>query len=305
MNSYSKALRAQLIHFASMPELKLDFGEEEVEFANRAELKKLILNILNVIRELIHSFQLGNAIKKGVPTVIAGRPYAGKSTLLNILLEEDRAIVSDIAGTTRDTIEEILNIHGIEFRLIDTAGIREAHDQIESIGVQKTMEKIQQSAVLIYMFDVAEMGATEVWEDLQKLTDSPAKLLVVANKMDLNPYLKAEEYISELLSPEQFIPVSALNQMYIEFLKEKLFATVVEGDLNLENPVVSNARHLGAFQQCAGSLVQALKNIEADITSDFVAMDVRQAIHYLGEITGEISTDDLLENIFRNFCIGK
>jgi tRNA modification GTPase len=299
-----KDLRDRLIHFASMLELELDFSEEDVEFANRNELKALIKQIVEVINALIQSFRLGNAIRTGVNTVIAGRPNAGKSTLLNAMLKEERAIVSEIAGTTRDTIEEILNIRGIEFRLIDTAGIREAQDQIEAIGVERTMEKIRKATLLIYVFDVTECTTDMVRQDLEALHAGP-DTLVVANKMDLDPYLKVETFASEAIRPNQIIPLSAANKMNIEFLKDKLFTSIAHGDIQLENPVVSNTRHLGALEKALETLQNAHSGLEQQTTSDFIAMDIRQTIHYLGEITGEITTDDLLENIFRNFCIGK
>ena len=300
-----KKLRTELINFASLIELELDFGEEDVEFANRDDLKKLIQKIQKLLQALIDSFQLGNVIKHGVNTVIAGRPNAGKSTLLNALLNEDRAIVSDIAGTTRDTIEEILNIQGIEFRLIDTAGIREAQDQIEEIGVQKTLEKIKQSALLIYVFDVVRTQAEELKADLEKLVGPNIHLLAVANKMDLNPYTEAKHYASEFLREDQFIPISAINKMNIEYLKERLHQAVVSQQITLESTVVSNIRHYDALQKSYESLADALNGMETGITSDFIAMDIRRSLQHLGEITGEISTDDLLGNIFSKFCIGK
>ncbi len=300
-----RKLRDELIHFASMIELELDFGEEDVEFANRDDLKQLVQKILQLIKTLLDSFKLGNAIKNGINTVIAGRPNAGKSTLLNALLNEERAIVSDIAGTTRDTIEEVLNINGVEFRLIDTAGIREAQDQIEAIGVEKTMEKIAQSSLLIYVFDVINTQPEEVQADLQKLTNEGVHLMAVANKMDLNPYTKAEHYTGEYLSEEQFIPVSAINKMNIEYLKERLYNAVLDNKVQLENTIVTNTRHYDALHSASESLRRVLTGMETNVTSDFIAMDIRQTLHYLGEITGEISTDDLLEKIFSSFCIGK
>ncbi len=298
-------LRERLIHFASMIELELDFAEEDVEFANRGELKGLIQEILKVIEELLQSFRLGNAIKKGVSTVIAGRPNAGKSTLLNRMLREERAIVSDIAGTTRDTIEEILNINGVEFRLVDTAGIREATDQIESLGVEKTMEKVTTSSLLLYVFDVVNTSSAEVKEDLAKLVTNDRPYLVVANKMDLNPYVKADDFTNDLLPPGIFIPVSAINDMNVEYLKKRLYEVVIGSSINQESVVVTNIRHVEALSKTKDNLHQALQGLDSGVSSDFVAMDIRQAIHYLGEITGEISSDDLLDNIFRNFCIGK
>ncbi|MEN0002673.1 MAG: tRNA uridine-5-carboxymethylaminomethyl(34) synthesis GTPase MnmE [Bacteroidota bacterium] len=298
-------LRQELIDFASLIELELDFGEEDVEFANREDLRALVRKIQSLLRGLINSFQLGNAIKNGVSTVLAGRPNAGKSTLLNALLNEERAIVSDIAGTTRDTIEEPLNIQGIPFRLIDTAGIREAQDQIEAIGVEKTLEKIAQSSVLVYVFDASRMPAKDVHADLERLVQPGIHLLAVANKMDLSPYTKYEDYAAPLLPPEQFIPVSAINQMNIEFLKEKLYHAVVSEQVKLESTVVSNIRHYEALQNAYQSLDDVLRSMDTGVTSDFVAMDIRQSLYHLGSITGEISTDDLLGNIFSNFCIGK
>jgi tRNA modification GTPase len=319
-------LRQELLDFASLIELELDFAEEDVEFANKAELKKLVNKIQGLLHTLIDSFQLGNAIKKGVNTVIAGRPNAGKSTLLNALLNEERAIVSDIAGTTRDTIEEVLNINGIEFRLIDTAGIREAQDQIEAIGVEKTLAKIQQSSLLVYVFDVIQCQPEDVRADLAKLAFEGVHVLLVANKMDLNPYTKFEHYFpgseqradskeqdSTLdilhstfnISQDNWVPVSAINKMNIAYLKEKLYEAVIDKKINVESTVVSNARHYEALQKAHESLGEVLQGMDAGISSDFIAMDIRRAISFLGEITGEISTDDLLGNIFGKFCIGK
>ncbi len=298
-------LRQELIDFASLIELELDFSEEDVEFANRDDLRKLIEKIQRLITALMQSFQLGNVLKNGVNTVIAGRPNAGKSTLLNALLNEERAIVSAIAGTTRDTIEEVFNIKGVQFRLIDTAGIREAQDQIEAIGVEKTMQKIQQSSLLIYVFDVIDTPPEEVAADLRKLVQEGIHLLVVANKMDLNPYTKYEHYASDLLSEEQFVPVSAINKMNIPFLQEKLFEAVITEKVKLDSTIVSNARHFEALSRANESLHDVLNGMASGITSDFIAMDIRKALHHLGEITGQISTDDLLGNIFSRFCIGK
>ncbi len=300
-----KDLRKRLIKFASLIELELDFGEEDVEFADRSQLNELVSNIQQVIRRLIDSFRLGNVIKNGVNTVIAGRPNAGKSTLLNVLLNEQRAIVSDIAGTTRDTIEELINIKGIQFRLIDTAGIREAQDQIEAIGVEKTMEKIETASLLLYVFDVIRTQPEEVKADLEKLSKNNIPFLAIANKMDLNPYTKAEHYTNELLKEENYLPVSALNDMNIEHLKDRLAELVNINQLEQGQSVVTNSRHLGALSQAAESLNTVVENLKNGISGDFIAMDIRQAIHHLGEIVGEVSTDDLLESIFRDFCIGK
>ncbi len=298
-------LRDQLIHFASMMELELDFGEEDVEFADRTELKQLVAETLGLINELIETFRLGNAIKKGVNTVIAGRPNAGKSTLLNRLLNEERAIVSDIAGTTRDTVEETLNIEGVEFRLIDTAGIREARDQIEAIGVERTLQKVREASLLLYVFDVSDLSAKELETDLEKLSRNDMQLLVVANKMDRNPYAKANEFVSDHLQEDQFIPVSAKNDMNINYLKERMYSDMVGKGLSENEVIVANLRHVEALQKTRESLLSVTESFELGVSSDLIALDIRQAIHHLGAITGQISTDDLLDHIFSNFCIGK
>jgi len=327
-------LREELIHFASLVELELDFGEEDVEFADRNDLKKLVNQIREHLRPLIQSFALGNALKMGVTTVIAGRPNAGKSTLLNALLNEERAIVSDIPGTTRDTIEEVLNIRGIQFRLIDTAGIREAQDTIEAIGVARTMEKIEQAAILVYVWDVAGgMTIREVHEDLERLSKSSrlgkSDLVVVCNKMDRNPlfdtawlldptlpgvhpYLLGEvgsqlsvPSTRDKLSGSSLIPVSAKNAMNIEYLKEKLFEAAAGEGVNTESTVVTNARHHDALRRADEALADVLTGLDSNITGDFIAQDIRRSLAYLGEITGEIGVEDLLGNIFGKFCIGK
>lgn len=296
-------LREQLIHFASMIELELDFAEEDVEFANRDQLQELINKITLVINSLIRSFELGNVIKKGINTVIAGRPNAGKSTLLNALLNEDRAIVSEIAGTTRDTIEEVLNINGINFRLIDTAGIREATDTIEVIGVEKTMQKIHQSALLVYLFDVVNLSATEIHEDITRLHKPGIPFLAVANKMDLS----YSDRLKELKLPAdiQFISISAKENQQIEELKQLIYDTAVGDQLSDNHTMVTNIRHVEALEKTRTALNHVAKGLQNPVTSDFLATDIKQALHYLGLITGQVTTDDLLENIFSKFCIGK
>jgi len=298
-------LRDELIKFASLIELELDFGEEDVEFANRKELKDRITHILTTIEKLIHSFKMGNVIKNGISTVIAGRPNAGKSTLLNALLNEDRAIVSEIAGTTRDTIEEKLTINGLQFRLIDTAGIREATDAIEEIGVKKTMEKIQSSSILVYVFDVISTPPNEVIEEIQALSRENQTIVAVANKMDLNPYTKPEWYVNANLPIENIVTTSAKNEMNIEYLKTKLAEVALNGNNLQDQSIVTNTRHYEALEGARESLRAALDGMNQGVTSDFVAIDIRRATHYLGLISGEISSDDLLDSIFRDFCIGK
>lgn len=293
-------LREQLVNFASLVELELDFSEEDVEFANREQLKQLIHNIVRIVGQLIQSFELGNVIKNGVNTVIAGRPNAGKSTLLNALLNEERAIVSHIPGTTRDTIEEVLNINGINFRLIDTAGIREATDTIEQIGVQRTMEKISQSALLIYVFDAAAITVEELNNDLESLQRPGVTMLVVANKADL---LSEEQLLS--LPRTQSAIISAKQKRHIDELKHKIYSSAVKHQLNGDETLVTNVRHLEALQKTESALIRLLEGIDTQVTSDFLSMDIKQALHYLGEITGTVTTDDLLDNIFSKFCIGK
>jgi tRNA modification GTPase len=298
-----QALRDQLVQFASLIELELDFAEEDVEFANRDQLKKLINEINRVIGNLIRSFELGNAIKQGVNTVIAGRPNAGKSTLLNALLNEERAIVSHIPGTTRDTIEEVLNIQGVNFRLIDTAGIREATDAIEQIGVQRTMEKISQSALLIYLFDAAQITIDELNQDLESLQKPGINMLVVANKSDLpEQSSKLSDFRASGLS--DFLSISAKEKLHIDELKNKIYTSAIKNQLTGDETLVTNVRHLEALQKTEEALIMVLNGMD-NVTSDFLSMDIKQALHYLGEITGAVTTDDLLENIFSKFCIGK
>jgi tRNA modification GTPase len=300
-SSQLQLLREQLVQFASLVELELDFSEEDVEFANRGQLKQLIVEILKVISRLIESFELGNAIKLGVNTVIAGRPNAGKSTLLNALLNEERAIVSHIPGTTRDTIEEVLNINGINFRLIDTAGIREATDTIEQIGVQRTMEKISQSALLVYVYDASEITIEQLNSDLENLQKPGITMLVVANKADL----LTEEQLLSLPHTQSAIIVSAKQKQHIDELKDKIYTSAIKYELGGTETLVTNVRHLEALQKTQEALSRLLMGIDTQVTSDFLAMDIKQALHYLGEITGAVTTDDLLDNIFSKFCIGK
>jgi tRNA modification GTPase len=296
-----QALREQLVNFASLIELELDFAEEDVEFANRDQLKNLIHEITKIVGRLIQSFELGNAIKNGVNTVIAGRPNAGKSTLLNALLNEERAIVSHIPGTTRDTIEEVLNIQGINFRLIDTAGIREATDAIEQIGVQRTMEKISQSALLVYVFDAAEITTEELNNDIESLQKPGISMLLVANKADL----LTDAQLTALPHGDKLTIISAKEKQHIDELKQRIYSSSIKDQLSGDETMVTNIRHLEALQKTEEALVRVLGGIDGSITSDFLSMDIKQALHYLGEITGVVTTDDLLENIFSKFCIGK
>jgi tRNA modification GTPase len=301
-SSEIQQLREKLIHFASMIELELDFGEEDVEFASRTELQELVERLLRVVEELILSFDLGNVIKNGVPTVIAGKPNAGKSTLLNALLNEEKAIVSDIAGTTRDFIEDEINLGGVIFRFIDTAGLRETTDTIEAIGVSRTQEKMKTASLILYLFDLGDTDLVEINRDVNKLENLGVPFLKIANKIDkANP-----ELVSELKSKyPDTIFISAGNKENLEGLKAKILELVNLDKFKTGNTIVTNVRHYDSLIKTRDSLLDILRGIDEQITNDFVAMDIRRSLHYLGEITGEITTDDLLANIFSKFCIGK
>lgn len=307
-------LREKLIHFASLVELELDFAEEDVEFADRTELLQLVTEVLAYVNRLISSFELGNVLKKGVPVAIVGAPNTGKSTLLNQLLGEERAIVSNIAGTTRDVIEETLNIDGILFRLIDTAGIREnAAEEIEALGISRSLEKIKQAKVVLMLSDFSEanseseghssMTAEETGNWADELSEQyPDKhFLVLGNKSDL----RSGDVNSAWNHKTKLLPISAKSGIGMGELKSWLSSQVL-GNFNTQSDIiVSNARHLDALQKTKESLEKALYGLETQVTGDFVAMDIRQAMFWLGSITGQISEDDLLANIFSKFCIGK
>lgn len=295
-----KQLREDLVHFASLIELELDFAEEDIEFANRDQLKNLIQQIYNVINKLISSFEQGNVLKNGVPVVIAGKPNVGKSTLLNALLNEERAIVSEIAGTTRDTIEDEININGVIFRFIDTAGIRETQDVIEAKGVERTFEKMKQARLIVYLFDPIQDNIDSVHEQIAEVKELNIPFVTIINKADLITDAERNEY--RVLNP---LYISAKEQIGIEELKEELLRQVNLSNINTDDVMVTNIRHVEALQNTQSSLERVLYGIDNPVTSDFLAMDIRQALHHLGEITGTVTTDDLLDNIFSKFCIGK
>lgn len=292
-----RELREKLIHFASMIELELDFAEEDVEFADRSELLNLLEEVVAYIARLSRSFELGNAIKSGVPVAIVGAPNTGKSTLLNALLGEDRAIVSDIAGTTRDVIEETLTIDGLLFRLIDTAGIREGAETIEAIGIERSKQKIEQASIVLCLSDASNpISVNEVQNWVNDLSRSYPKkqVLHISNKVDLSE-----------APPSDSIAISAKQEQNLDLLKEKMVESVL-GDFNFsDETIVSNARHYEALVKTHEQLQKAKDGLVSGVTGDFVAMDIRQAMFELGQITGDISTDDLLGNIFSKFCIGK
>ena len=301
-SSEIQELRNQLIHFASMIELELDFSEEDVEFVSREGLRQLVERILRLVEELILSFDLGNVIKNGVPTVIAGKPNAGKSTLLNALLNEEKAIVSDIAGTTRDFIEDELSLGGVIFRFIDTAGLRETTDTIEAIGVSRTQEKMRTASLILYLFDLSDTDLVEVHRDLNKLDNLGVPYLKVGNKLDR---AKAN-LVNELQGkyPDMLF-ISAGNKENLELLKARILELVNLDKFRTGNTVVTNVRHYDSLTKTRESLLEVLGGLDQLVTNDFLAMDIRRALHYLGEITGEVTTDDLLANIFSKFCIGK
>lgn len=293
-------LREELIHFASLVELELDFGEEDVEFADRNDLQKLIHQIQTYLHSLITSFDQGNVIKNGVPTVIAGKPNAGKSTLLNILLKEEKAIVSDIPGTTRDVIEDEIVLGGINFRFIDTAGLRDTTDIVEAMGVARTRERMKQASLIIYLFDLSQTDLAEIQREEQALQALGIPYLKVGNKLDkASPALLAE------LKQHNFTFISAAQHTHIEELKESILAHFRIGQVKTGDVLVTNLRHYQNLQQTNDALDRVLAGMDDGITGDFLAMDIRQALHYLGEITGVITSEDLLGNIFSKFCIGK
>lgn len=301
-------LREKLINFAALIELELDFSEEDVEFANREELRNLIENLRYRIKKLIDSFAAGNVFKNGVPVAIIGKPNAGKSTLLNTLLNEDRAIVSEIAGTTRDTIEEEINLNGIIFRFIDTAGIRNTSDIVEAIGIEKTFETISKAALVLYIFDVASDSVDFVKEDLkliqQKTLSNNIPIIIVGNKIDVATLDSVKEKFKLDIEP---IYISAKNHSNIELLKEQLLSFIDTGILKNNQTIVSNARHLDALNKSLEALDLVLNGLNSHITGDFLALDIRKALFHLGEITGAaIDVDkDILGTIFSKFCIGK
>jgi tRNA modification GTPase len=316
-SSALRELRERLISFSALIELELDFSQEDVEFADRTQLYHLIQEAEETTLALLASFRLGNVIRNGVSVAIVGRPNAGKSTLLNTLLNEDRAIVSEIAGTTRDTIEETLNIGGILFRLIDTAGIRQhSTDTIERIGVGRSLEKMEQADIVVYVFDVNEEveevaaivngfvgGGGAVGAGGAVGTGGATKrFLWVGNKADLTSPDAARRKFSGI--PEAIF-ISARERRDIEILRQRLVDQVLQGNTNFDGTIVTNARHFHALQQVAESLATIHRGLDELLTGDLLALDIRHCLHYLGEITGEITTDDRLDYIFSKFCIGK
>ncbi|MEO5995591.1 MAG: tRNA uridine-5-carboxymethylaminomethyl(34) synthesis GTPase MnmE [Chitinophagaceae bacterium] len=296
-------LREQLIRFSALIELELDFSQEDVEFADRTQLYQLVKEAELKVSGLLYSFKLGNVIKNGVQVAIVGKPNAGKSTLLNTLLNENRAIVSEIAGTTRDTIEEVINISGILFRLVDTAGIREhTSGSIESMGIEKSLEKIEQSDVVLYLFDVNDMPLEEMQAISLKLERDERKFLLVGNKYDLMDHVASK---NEFRNIPGILFISAKINQGVDTLKERLVDMVLQGKVQTEDIIITNARHYHALQEMNLSLQDIQKALDNNIPSDLVALDIRRCLHFLGEITGEITNEDQLDYIFSKFCIGK
>jgi tRNA modification GTPase len=305
-----RILRADLLHFASLIELELDFGEEDVEFADRTKLIELVSRVLSVTRDLTSSFSLGNAVKYGVPVVIAGNPNTGKSTLLNLLLREEKAIVSDIPGTTRDAIEDTVVINGVQYRFTDTAGLRDTVDLVENLGIKKTHEKIDSASVILLVADVND-GYAPLDGALASLRarigNQGKRLIVLANKTDIELPRKRDEIMSgvRLTDHEKLLFISAKTGEGVEDLKSALGEVLDQERLFSENVIITNIRHYEALSQVNNSLLRVREGLESGLQEDLIATDIRQAIHYLGEITGEITSDEILGNIFKNFCIGK
>ena len=302
-------LREQLLNFASLIELELDFAEEDVEFADRKQFQELIIKISSVLKRLIDSFAVGNVLKNGIPVAIVGEPNVGKSTLLNTLLNEEKAIVSHIAGTTRDAIEDEIILNGVAYRFIDTAGIRETKDEIESIGIKRTYENIEKSQLVLHLVDGSKFQTTnfrfnnfdsKIKELKEKYPNK--KILTIINKVDL---LSDKENLKLITHNSEFILLSAKNKMGIEALLKSLTNLANLDILSNNQTIVSNSRHFEALNNALKSLNEVQKGIDQNISSDLFAIDIRQALFHLGLITGEITTDDLLGNIFANFCIGK
>jgi tRNA modification GTPase len=298
-----KTLREELISFSALIELELDFSQEDVEFADRKKFYELIRSAQTTTAQLLKSFQLGNVIKNGVSVAIIGKPNAGKSTLLNTLLNENRAIVSEIAGTTRDTIEEVLNIKGILFRLIDTAGIREhSTDSIELVGIERSLEKMKSADVVLYIFDVNKITAAELKAITDTLQQNNNTLLLVGNKADI----VTSNDIKDKFSGSRHIHfISAKNKTGIDELKDAIFRSTVNELPSSESVIVTNARHQQALQEVERSLNEIELGLNNAIPGDLLALDIRRCLHYISEITGDISNEDVLDFIFSKFCIGK
>jgi tRNA modification GTPase len=300
-----KELRKEMVDFASLIELELDFSEEDVEFADRAKFYELLGKIRSEVEQLIESFKLGNVMKHGIPVAIVGKPNAGKSTLLNRILKEEKAIVSEIPGTTRDAIEDTIVIDGFAFRFIDTAGLRDASDKIENIGIEKTYEKINQSQVILYVCDLTLSTPDELQDQMkdfkEHIEDEQKQFIIIGNKTDeLN---ELPSHFNDYVDLETIF-ISAKRNENIHLISQSLVKAVKDLKIS-EQTIVTNARHVDVLYQVADSIQQVEDGLDSGIPTDLIAIDIREALHYLGEITGEVTTDELLGNIFGKFCIGK
>ncbi len=296
-----KRLREQLLKFSALIELELDFSQEDVEFADRTQLYNLVTEATEITNNLLQSFKLGNVIRNGVQVAIIGKPNAGKSTLLNSLLNENRAIVSDIAGTTRDTIEEIINIEGILFRLIDTAGLRTSSNEIETIGVEKSFEKMRTADIVIYLFDCAHETKEQVFSQQHELRSLNKNYMLIGNKLDV---MNTDDVIKKFDGIDVLF-ISAKEHTHINLLKKQLVDAVTSGTIETENIVITNARHFEALQKVNEALTDIKKGLDENLSGDLITPDIRRCLHYLGEITGQITNEDQLDYIFSKFCIGK
>jgi len=294
-------LREQLLKFSALIELELDFSQEDVEFADRTQLYELITSAEKTTGDLLQSFKLGNVIRNGVQVAIIGKPNAGKSTLLNTLLNENRAIVSETAGTTRDTIEEVINIEGILFRLIDTAGIRASSNEIESIGIEKSFEKMRIADIVLYIFDCAQETTEQLTHQQQQLISENKNYILTGNKLDL---MNADDIIKKFEGLDVLF-ISAKEHTHVNLLKKELVDKVISGQLEHENIIITNARHFEALQKVNDALIDIRQGMDDKIPGDLIALDIRRCLHYLGEITGQITNEDQLDYIFSKFCIGK
>jgi len=305
-----RELRERLLNFISLIELELDFSEEDVEFADRKELVQLVDEIKSLIDELIGSFQLGNVLKNGVPVAIIGRPNVGKSTLLNAILNEDRAIVSEFEGTTRDTVEDTIALGGICFRFIDTAGLRETAEPIETLGIRRTYQKIEQASIVLLLteaVDDPELIQRSMDVIRRQLSHGSRQLVVVLNKSDMVPREKLDRLRQDikLKKNEYLIALSAKKRENIDGLLNMLLDMVNIGSIKHQDVIISNIRHYNALKSASESLERVSDGLSSNLPTDLLAQDIREVLHYLGEITGEVTTDEILGNIFRNFCIGK
>jgi tRNA modification GTPase len=301
-----RELRGRLLEFAALIELELDFSEEDVEFADRSKLEELLVNIEDEVSGLRESFAMGNVLKNGIPVAIIGKPNVGKSTLLNALLNEERAIVSEIPGTTRDAIEDVISIKGVSFRFIDTAGLRESEDVIETVGIERTYEKIRQAAIILYLFDVSETSLEEIQETIsefrERLEDKAKRLILIANKIDLMEEIP--HHFRNLVELETIF-VSAKRKENINLIADSLLDSVNLASEEDNQAIVTNSRHYEALSQTALAIAAIRSGISQHIPGDLLSIDLRMALHHLGTITGEVTSDEILGEIFGKFCIGK